>query len=307
MIKFRDQVPSIYTNASRDFQYLSWLIDIVLNAVKHNVDGIYNLPNTNAEARLTELLAMTLGFKVKRNYDQKQLAALVAALPRILKYKGTLAAITMAGEALIATSGAVGNLDIKVRDGELEVTLPKNLVDVSLFTDLLPYILPAGMTCHIVRADIIQKTYATEVKYHDYMLAKLITDFDWDSETQTFVGLANMSDVPTAALLPVISISDGYVSINGVKTAYTIDEADAIDKVFVEGIYLAINTVNKATKETKTILTDYKVYEPSFANFKDYNISRPNLGLLDNNIIPSLYETVRGPSEEGEQLSESND
>ena len=88
MIKFKNLVPSVYPNASRDFQYLCWLIDIVLNSVKHTVDDLYDLPNSKADPKLTELLAMTLGFKVKRNYDQDQLRALVAALPRILKYKG---------------------------------------------------------------------------------------------------------------------------------------------------------------------------------------------------------------------------
>ena len=208
----------------------------MLNAVKHNVDGIYSLPNIDTDVRLTELLAMTLGFKVKRNYDQKQLAALVAALPRILKYKGTKEAIEMAGTALIATSGVIRNIVVQVQDGELKVTLPKNLVDISLFTDLLPYILPAGMTCRIIRADVIQKTYTTKFNYQDDMLAELVTDFDWDGNTQAFIGLANMFD-------------------------------------------------------TSADIT-------SFANFKDNNKNKPNLGLLDNNIIPSLDSTVQGPAEE---------
>ena len=198
MIKFREQVPSIYTNASRDFQYLGWLIDIVLNSVKHNVDGLYNLPNTNTDSRLTELLAMTLGFKVKRNYDQKQLAALVAVLPRILKYKGTVTAIAMAGQALIAASGSVGGGDtyINATSGEIEVGLPKNLVDVSLFTDLLPYILPAGMTCKVVRKDTVANKPTTKLGYQDIMIATLVSDIDWDRDKQTFTGLANMFDVP---------------------------------------------------------------------------------------------------------------
>ena len=79
MIKFANQVPSVYPSASRDFQYLGWLIDIVLNSVKHNVDDLYDLPNNQADIKLTELLALTLGFKVKRNYDQKQLSALTPA------------------------------------------------------------------------------------------------------------------------------------------------------------------------------------------------------------------------------------
>ena len=143
MIKFYDQVPSVYPNASRDFQYLCWLIDIVLNNVKHNVDDMYDLPNSKTDPRLTELLAMTLGFKVKRNYNQKQLAALVAALPKILKYKGTETAITYAGNALIAASGAIGNFKSKIVDGELQVTLPEDLVDTALVR-ITRLLIPAG-------------------------------------------------------------------------------------------------------------------------------------------------------------------
>lgn len=192
LIKFREQVPSIYPSASRDFQYLGWLIDIVLNSVKHNVDDLYDLPNSKTDSRLTELLAMTLGFKVKRNYDQNQLQALVAALPRILKYKGTMTAVNMAGNALIAASGAIGNFDSKVENGELTVTLPKSLIDISLFTDLLPYILPAGMTCHIVRKNQLKEGYATKLVHQNSLLAEWVPYLDYDDEKQTTIGLANM-------------------------------------------------------------------------------------------------------------------
>ena len=51
MIKFYEQVPAVYPSASRDFQYLCWLIDIVLNSVKHNVDDLYDLPNSKTSRR----------------------------------------------------------------------------------------------------------------------------------------------------------------------------------------------------------------------------------------------------------------
>ena len=194
MIKFSNQVPSVYTSASRDFQYIGWLIDIVLNSVKHNVDDIYNLPNNGADPKLTELLAMTLGFKIKRNYDQKQLSALVAALPRILKYKGTKTAITMAGNVLLAASGASGSFTIneeKLATGELEVTFPVGLIDISLFTDLLDYILPAGMTCHIIRQNLVDRHYATELDMTDALVAEWIPGQDWDDDNTT-VGLATI-------------------------------------------------------------------------------------------------------------------
>ena len=198
MIKFSEQVPSVYPNASRDFQYLCWLINIVLNSVKHNVDSLYDLPNSVADARLTELLAMTLGFKIKRNYDQKQLAALVAVLPRILKYKGTKTAVDIAGKALIAASGSAGGFNAEVKDCELKITLPEQLVDATLFMDLLPYILPAGMTCRIVKTNQVSKSRTTKLDYSEILIAKWIPDLDWDRTEQKSTGLSHLYEVPGA-------------------------------------------------------------------------------------------------------------
>lgn len=204
MIKFHEQVPSVYPSASRDFQYLGWLINIVLNSVKHNVDDIYDLPNSKADAKLTELLAMTLGFKIKRNYDQNQLRALVAALPRILKYKGTKAAIDMAGRAILAASGAAGSFDSEIKNGEVTVIFPVTLVDISLFTDLLPYILPAGMTCHVVRKNQVRNTNITKLDYDDDLIASWVTDLDsTDANNNVIPGLATMFN--TGSVLPAFS------------------------------------------------------------------------------------------------------
>ena len=240
MIKFSNQVPSIYTSASRDFQYISWLNDIVLNCVKHNVDDIYDLPNNKTDSKIVELLAMTLGFKVKRNYDQKQLYALVAALPRILKYKGTETAIHMAGNALIAASGATGEFKSEsVSAGEIRVTFPVDLVDISLFTDLLDYILPAGMTCHIVRENRLDRTRTTEFKYEDILYAEWIPDLDWDDKTRTAIGLSNLFEV---------------------NTAHT----------------------------EELVFTNYKVNKDG-----ELDTKLPNIGLLNNSIIPTMFNSVR--------------
>ena len=193
MISFYDQVPSVYVSASRDFQYLSWLINIVLNSVKHNVDGLYNLPNTGADPRLTELLATTLGFKVKRKYDQKQLATIVSIIPRILKYKGTIEAVMLVGKALITTSGAAGTFKCNLENNCLKITLPEELVDTILFMDLLPYILPAGLTCQVVRNTQIEAGLTPiTLEYSEVMHAEWRKDLDWDENTQTATGLAGL-------------------------------------------------------------------------------------------------------------------
>ena len=182
MINFYNQVPSVYTSASRDFQYLSWLINIVLNSVKHNIDYMYNLPSIGGNPKLTELLAMTLGFKVKRNYDEKQLMALAAVLPSILKYKGTEKAINMAATALVKAGGSLGEANVDINGTEVIVTLPRDLVDVTLFLDLLDYILPAGMTCRISRENIESRDISDiQVKYSDALNLIVADDLSWKS------------------------------------------------------------------------------------------------------------------------------
>jgi hypothetical protein len=202
MINFYNQVPSVYPSASRDFQYLSWLINIVLNSVKHNVDDLYDLPKTNADPKIAELLALTLGFKIKRNYDQKQLAALVAILPSILRYKGTINAVKMAAEALLTAAGSLGDTECTEDDTgtQLEVVLPKDLVDTTLFMDLLDYILPAGMTCRIIRQT--QKKQPLDnihVRHSDFVQYEVHDDLGWDNAAGTGTGLATLFDTTQGA------------------------------------------------------------------------------------------------------------
>lgn len=192
MIKFSEQVPSIYPSASRDFQYLCWLFDIVLNSVKHNVDDLYDLPNVSNNAKMTELLAMTLGFKVKRNYDNKQLAAIVSILPAILKYKGTEKAIEITAEALIKASGAGGSFSCSVEGAQLIIILPTDLIDITLFTDMLEYILPAGMGYRVIRSNQVKK-YLDDilVGYHDEVKYDVVKDLTWGIDN-TALGLSGM-------------------------------------------------------------------------------------------------------------------
>ena len=252
MIKFRDQVPSVYSKASRDFQYLGWLIDIVLNYIKHNVDNLYDLPNTQANPKLTELLAMTLGFKVRRNYDSAQLKALVAVLPRILRFKGTKTAIDIVGNALLSASGASGKFSSKISDSnsyELEVIFPIDLIDVALFTDLLPYILPVGMTCHIIRRNEEQFNCDTELDYEDKIVATWVSDLDYeDKEAQIAPGLSNMFAVGETD--PAFS---NYFDSNVNKLNIGLLDNSIIPMVFRPMEHTASENSNKDTDDSYTL------------------------------------------------------
>jgi hypothetical protein len=229
MINLREQVPVIYSAASRDFQYLGWLIDIVLNSVKHNIDDLYYLPNVQSNTKFAELLATTLGFKIKRRYDQKQLAALVSILPSILKCKGTEKAVLIAGYALIKASGSPGEPKCKLDNkGNLEIILPKELIDVSLFSDLLPYILPGGMTCRIVRKTQASKTLRTEVSYDDRLVAHAHEELQWLKDENKQSGLASMFEYKQD--------QSGYVVIPPFTNYETVDNGGQKTEVLITGL-----------------------------------------------------------------------
>lgn len=107
MIKTAEYTPDVYYKQSRDFQLFGRLFDIPLNATKSYADMIYTLDNMDyAGSVLIELLAYTLGFKQKHNYDIDQLKAVCSILPSILKVKGTRKAVELVGYALINAEGS---------------------------------------------------------------------------------------------------------------------------------------------------------------------------------------------------------
>lgn len=262
MINFYNQVPSIYTNASRDFQYLSWLINIVLNDVKHNVDDIYNLPNTKADPKLTELLAMTLGFKVKRKYDQRQLITLVSIIPSILKYKGSKKAIDLVCKALVTASGAIGDTSCELKDNCLEVLLPKEYVDTSLFMDLIPYILPAGITCRIIKQTrITPRIDDIKVQLDDALVAQWQKDVVYDSDTKTVSGLSGLfegskdKEPVFANYLENETLNAGLLSnsiIPVVTTSLKTQSQDEPDYITEENEFGTTVIINKYTEEANS-------------------------------------------------------
>ena len=166
MINIKNQVPGIYYDASRDFQVLGHLYEVVLNYIKTNADMLYLLPNgIEADTRTTELLATTLGFKLRRNYDKEQLAALVSIFPQLLKAKGTVTAINLAGNALVKASGVPGEFSTELdpKSHTLTIKIPIELSDITLFIDLLPYILPFGLRVSIVRHTVLKQKISLPV------------------------------------------------------------------------------------------------------------------------------------------------
>ena len=198
MIKLEELTPLIYYKESRDFQLIGRLFDLVLNFCKTSADTIYYLPQSlNADKQFVTLLAMTLGFKPKHNYNSTQLRAICSILPTILKNKGSLNAILLIATTLLRAEGIVESLEYdyltkKLSDDDdrplgLTIYLPIQLHDTILLEDLLDYVAPAGLNITIVkelriRTDATTKlavnNYAEVIKVVGNNVSRLIRDFD---------------------------------------------------------------------------------------------------------------------------------
>lgn len=176
MIRLQDLTPSVYYDKSRDFQFIGRLYDIVLNHIKTNADVLYDLPNgKNKDKRLLNLLALTLGFQSKHDYNSKQLEAICSVLPLIMKNKGSLMAMIIATNALLHAEGLTQALDYTINEGRsITLYLPADLSDITLLADLMDYILPAGIYCEFVKE--LRSTYQIETTITTEDTVKVETD-----------------------------------------------------------------------------------------------------------------------------------
>lgn len=153
MIKLQDLTPEVYYKQSRDFQFIGRLYDIVLNYSKTNAANLCQLPiGDNMNEQLLNLLALTLGFKPTKNYNSKQLLAICSVLPDIMRNKGSLNALIIAANALLTAEGIEQALDYTIIPKQsITLYVSQQLSDFNLLKDLLDYILPAGISCGIVK------------------------------------------------------------------------------------------------------------------------------------------------------------
>jgi len=165
MISLQNLTPEVYYKQSRDFQFIGRLYDIVLNSVKTNADMIYDIPKASAAgSKMIDLLALTLGFKQTHEYNINQLVAICSILPTILRNKGTEYALNMICQAVLTAEGITAKSEVVVNDYHIYLYIPQLLSDINLVRDLLDYVIPAGMTCEIIRtAALGGTTYQTKV------------------------------------------------------------------------------------------------------------------------------------------------
>lgn len=154
MIKVKNLVNSVYYNKSRDFQVVGRVLETIFNYLQTEIDlaKYLNLTN-NTDDKLLPLIATTLGFESKHNYDTNNLKGILSSFSYLLKNKGTKKAIQDALTILLRCQNidATATVNVDKTTNEVIIYIPYNLQDTILLEDLFNYILPAGWTYNFIK------------------------------------------------------------------------------------------------------------------------------------------------------------
>lgn len=230
MIKLQNLTPEVLYDQSRDFQLIGRLFDLVLNSVKTEVDMLYNLPfSDNSSDELLSLLTLMYGLKLDRNkYTSRQLRAICSVMPKLMKTKGSFAAVDTLCRALLRADSIVGDFMIIACDGgelnkthcHLDIYMPSKDLHMEILFELLPYILPAGVTFTIKQENAQRAALSENIAVESTvrLAAKKAPQSLASFETAQTVGLFKQN---SSATLEVISGKLGstelatYESIKG--------------------------------------------------------------------------------------------
>lgn len=162
MIKLQEMTPEILYDQSRDFQFIGRLFDLVLNSVKTEADLLLNIPfSDNSSDELLSLLTLMFGLSLDKNkYTNKQLRAICSVTPILFKNKGSIMAVEILCRALMRADAVVGEIMI-IGPGSvlnstpchIDIYLPSKELHQEILLELLPYIVPAGVTFTIKQAN----------------------------------------------------------------------------------------------------------------------------------------------------------
>ena len=202
MINLQKSVPEIYYNASRDFQFVARTLEVLVNYLKTNADIMKAFPlSDNFDVHLVTLLAYTLGFNSKHNYNANDLLNVCSSFATIIKNKGSITSIKLAVNALLNAQQIDKRAEVSFDRNDshnLLIYLPIEVSDIVLLEDLFDYILPCGFTYSFIYANFTEEYEAVKltttqdvktVQYSDSALGGVanedVTRFNYDNPQQS--------------------------------------------------------------------------------------------------------------------------
>ena len=170
-IDVENLLPENYYKGSRDFQLLGRIFEVALNYNKTGADMVLNnILSDNSDVRILDLVAKTLGFESKHEYNVNDLMALCKSFKKIMLKKGTVEAVEECVNVLLKAQDITSQArvfcdneddpsDPTVKAYNVRILIPQELNDVILLEDMLDYVLPTGYTYNILRATVTDDVY----------------------------------------------------------------------------------------------------------------------------------------------------
>lgn len=182
MFRLIDTSPEYYLQQSRDFQYLTRLMDIWFRGFKFDADMILKMADPLAcPDEYLQALSEKIGFYPRKHIENEDLRIILKAFPWMYKYKGSRKAIDMAVRIGLMLNGIDANasqLRITINNMEVEVST-RQKIDETTIREMFRHIAPVGYALVFVIQE--QQSTFSDVNYGgDVRL--VAADKEWGSQ-----------------------------------------------------------------------------------------------------------------------------
>ena len=261
VFRIQNQVPDAYNRNSRDFQLLCNTFDCMYGAVKYDIDSIRDVTDTTlCNDNLLSKLQTKLGFFTNITMNTETQRLILKAFPYLIKHKGSINGIKQAIHIYLKTQNIIGTVDVKVKnqknkrfDGTnimdsiyvVNIGLHVKLMDITILTELLKYILPAG---YGVNYSLIKESKVPFVKAYD--------------KIKNSIDILFVTQATNDAIRNDSFITDGYhdLPINAVSTT-GIPLAEIANDIDADTLVVRSTLEDRVSTDITTIPHHYQDYE----------------------------------------------
>lgn len=159
MFRIQDNVPEVYVEESRDFQLFARIYDFAFQSCKLRADSLqYSNDPKHCDESLLELLQTKVGLFDKLNVNTEDLRKILAALPSIIPYKGSLKGIQSVVNLYLRLCSVKSSSIINPTPSTyvIELSTDAPLKNVELLYDLMYFIIPSGFRFEYYQSTIEQ-------------------------------------------------------------------------------------------------------------------------------------------------------
>lgn len=207
MFRIQDNVPEVYVEESRDFQLFTRIFDFAFQSCKLRADSLqYSNDPKYCDESLLELLQTKVGLFDKLNVNTEDLRKILAALPSIIPYKGSLKGIQSVVNLYLRLCSVKSSSIINPTPSTyvIELSTDAPLKNVELLYDLMYFIIPSGF-----RFEYYQSTISRTVSefIHDDFIDVAVTS-SADANYRTIVSITTeLEDKFDIMNIPEIAIT----------------------------------------------------------------------------------------------------